>query len=114
MNENYEKILELLKDDAFADAVLSAESSDAVQQLFGENGVDLSIAEIKALGKSLTQSEGELSEEDLENVAGGNIVIPEDVRQKILDTLGVKTTSPENEYHSYHPAEILRNMEGKW
>ena len=68
------KITDLLKDEGFAAAVFSAENSEAVQKLFADKGVDISVAEIEALGKLLSGSEpdeGELDEDDLEQVAGG-------------------------------------------
>lgn len=69
-----QKIKELMADQSFVEKLLSCEEPEEVQSLFNENEVYLSIEEIKQIGKALENLEGkdgELTEEDLEAVAGG-------------------------------------------
>lgn len=52
------------------------ETPEDVQTALKEKGVDLSIEDIKAIQNILVnQEDGELSEDDLENVAGGSLTI---------------------------------------
>lgn len=69
-----EKIKALLEQEAFVTALLSCEEAEDAQKLFKDNGVELSMEEITALGKALQQvsdPEGEMDEEALADVAGG-------------------------------------------
>ena len=81
------KIQELMKDEAFVKELLSKEEPEDVQVLFEDNGVDLSIDDIKMMGSILDKvasgemaaddvermANGELTEDELEDVAGGLI-----------------------------------------
>ncbi len=69
-----EKIRELFSDETFVSSLLELETPEEVQKALAEKGVDLTIDEICTVQKSLMQSDGELSEEDLENVSGGSII----------------------------------------
>ncbi len=60
---------ELLKDAAFLKEVAAMKSVEEVQKAFAAKGVDISIDELNALQKKAMN--GELSDADLENVAGG-------------------------------------------
>lgn len=85
-----EKIKELVEDQEFVKKLLSCEEPEQVQKLFADNGVEISLEDVKALGKALAamaESDGELSEDDLEAVAGGSAW---DTIRKILaiDILG--------------------------
>ena len=75
MDERTEKLKELLSDEAFAKQILSAESAESVQAMLEEKGVSLTIEEIEKTGELLEHyaegQDGELSEDDLEGVAGG-------------------------------------------
>ncbi|MBR3629570.1 MAG: hypothetical protein IKN55_03765 [Oscillospiraceae bacterium] len=88
MNKKAEQIKALFADKDFVIAALDAENETAVQELFSDNGVEISTDEIDQIrnlmmavaeGKvteeqirSLSENEGELSEEALEQVAGGD------------------------------------------
>ncbi len=64
----------LMNDQDFVVKMLSQESAEDVQKLYAENGVELTMDEVKALGEALDkvdQPEGELDEDALENVSGG-------------------------------------------
>lgn len=72
-----EKIQKLVEDQEFVTKMLSCEEPEQVQKLFADNGVEVSLEEVKALGQSLAtmaESDGELSEDDLEGVAGGSLL----------------------------------------
>ena len=77
MEEKQAKLEELMKDEAFVKAMFSKESSEEVQKLFAENGVELTMEEVEdiaaAILKAAPAEEGELSEEALGSVAGGRI-----------------------------------------
>lgn len=67
---------EVLSDTEFAKSLIELETPQQVQAALKEKGVDLSIADITAIQNVLAQQEeGELSEDDLENVAGGSLTI---------------------------------------
>ena len=69
---NEELLKEVLSDEAFAKSLIEMETPEDVQTALKEKGVDLSIEDIKAIQNLLVnQEDGELSEDDLENVAGG-------------------------------------------
>ncbi len=70
-----EKLTELLKDQAFVEKLIAQETDTDVKALLAENGVDLSLQEIAKIKQGIeSQIEGnaELSDDDLENVAGGS------------------------------------------
>ena len=71
MNES--KLKELLSNEEFMNKILAMEEPENVQKAFKEEGLELTMDEVKALGAAFTKAaEGkELSEEDLDNVAGG-------------------------------------------
>lgn len=71
-----EKIKALVEDQVFVNKTLSCQEPEQVQALFAENGVELSLEEVKAIGQGLaamSESDGELNEDDLEGVAGGSL-----------------------------------------
>lgn len=73
---NEELLKEVLSDEAFAKSLIEMETPEDVQTALKEKGVDLSIEDIKAIQNLLVnQEDGELSEDDLENVAGGSLTI---------------------------------------
>ncbi|MBR3631015.1 MAG: hypothetical protein IKN55_11180 [Oscillospiraceae bacterium] len=102
MNEKTEKLKALLSDNAFAEKLLGAESAEDVQKMLADNGVEVSLTEVELMGELLEGlndgrvsreqleaivKEGELRDEDLENVAGGSIF------SKIADVLFYDTTT---------------------
>jgi len=69
-----EKLNTLLEDQDFIEKLTNTETDTEVQALLAENGVELTLEEINAVKKGVEariSEEGELSEDDLENVAGG-------------------------------------------
>ena len=73
-----EKFVELLKDEAFVKDFANCASAEAVKELLDRNGVDFSMEEIDSiligigtLVQKLEENDGELSEEELEMIAGG-------------------------------------------
>ena len=82
MNENLTKVF---SDEAFLKELLAAESAEAAQKMLEDKGVNMSVDEINQLGEYAgkvisgeitaediqNQESDELSEDDLENVAGG-------------------------------------------
>lgn len=71
-----EKIIKMVEDQEFVTKMLSCEEPEQVQKLFADNGVEITLEEVKAMGKALaamSESDGELNEDDLEGVAGGSL-----------------------------------------
>ena len=73
-----ERFMELLKDEAFVKDFANCASAEAVKELLDRNGVDFSMEEIDSilvgigtLVQKLEENDGELSEEELEMIAGG-------------------------------------------
>lgn len=67
-----DKLNALLEDEAFINKILNAEDPEQVSALFAENGVTLSVKEVEILRSRLENTDNdELSEDQLENVAGG-------------------------------------------
>ena len=88
MDNRIEKIQELMKNASFIKKLLGMENPEDVQDLFEDNGVALTLDEVKQIGLMLDKvfsgeitaeqleqaASGELSEDDLEQVAGGVIL----------------------------------------
>ena len=70
-----EKILEILKDKNFAEKILKMQTPEQVQVAFKEKGVEISVDEVKIIGsilnKMVEKKTTNLSEEDLNEIAGG-------------------------------------------
>ena len=65
-------IKEIFSDEAFLKSLAEMETAEEVQAALKEKGLDLSIDDILKIQKTLTSQEnGELSEDEMENVAGG-------------------------------------------
>jgi len=69
-----EKLKALLGSEEFMAKVNGCETREKLLALFSENGVDMTPEELKAFLKKLDEPECALSDDELENVAGGNIV----------------------------------------
>ena len=68
---------ELFADEAFVKSLLALETPEEVQAAVKAKGVDLTLDEISAIKEVLAKfTSAELSDADLENVAGGNSGIP--------------------------------------
>ena len=89
---NEERIKEVFSDEAFVKALLEQEEAAQVQAMLAEKEIDLSIEEINKLQELLLkQSSGEVDEEELsedalEDVAGGSLVV---LGALIIATLGL-------------------------
>lgn len=70
---NEQQIKEIFSDESFVNSILEMETPQDVQKALSEKGLDLSLEEINTIQNTLinNDNEGELSEDDLENVAGG-------------------------------------------
>ena len=78
VSERLERLGELLKDKEFCNQFVTSESKEAAVKLFTDRGFDITDEELKALATrtrdlvhQLIENDGELSEEELERVAGG-------------------------------------------
>ena len=72
------KLEEAMKDKAFADKLTAIEEPEDVRKALLEKDIDLSVEEIKQIGESISNRESdddELSEDELEEAAGGTIGI---------------------------------------
>lgn len=81
-----DKLNTLLEDNAFIDKILNAENPEQVSALFAENGVTLSVKEVEILRSRLENTDNdELSEDQLENVAGGvDLDLIDDVLKSVV------------------------------
>ena len=79
MQENLQRLEEKLKEDnTLMEKLMQQETPEDVQVLLKDHGVAMTMEEIQAISDALVQytagdEEGELSEESLEEVAGGGI-----------------------------------------
>ena len=75
---NQEKIQEVFSDEAFLKEIFSKDTPEEVQTILAEKDIELSIEDIltlrKIIEKKLNQGV-ELSDDDLEDVSGGVVVI---------------------------------------
>ena len=76
--ERVDKLVSLFKNEEFDKQLVACPDNQAVVKLFAENGVEMTeedaeatMAYIKGLVQKLMENDGELSEEELEMVAGG-------------------------------------------
>lgn len=81
-----DKLNTLLEDEAFINKILNAEDPERVSALFAENGVTLSVKEVEILRSRLENTDNdELSEDQLENVAGGvDLDLIDDVLKSVV------------------------------
>lgn len=66
-----QKIKEVFSDEAFVTSLLEMEEAPEVKNALADKGIELTLEEIEALRLQLGKADGELGEEDLENVSGG-------------------------------------------
>ena len=72
--EKVEEFSKLMKDEAFAASVAELETVEAVKAAFAAKGAEFTDEEVEAFAKAINEalnSEEELSETDLDDVAGG-------------------------------------------
>lgn len=65
------KIKEIFSDQAFVESLMEMENAEDVQAAIADKGIELTLNDIEALRAQLSNTSEELSEDDLENVAGG-------------------------------------------
>lgn len=76
---NDPKFMDLLNNKEFVHEMMSQETPEDVQRVFEAHGVSISLEEVDELGKAIAAAEaqgtaeGELTEDQLMNVAGGAI-----------------------------------------
>jgi hypothetical protein len=89
---NKERIKEIFSDEEFVVELLGLENPEDAQALLKTKGIDLELDQVRKMGEiinkqlnAVTTEEGEISEEELEDVAGGwfAIVMP------IITTVGI-------------------------
>ena len=73
-----EKLRDLLNSEAFAKEVEGMKTAEDLQAALKQHGIEMTIDEIVELGGQLAHQmgmgkDGELSEDDLENVSGGGL-----------------------------------------
>ena len=88
---NEQRMKEVFSDEAFVKSLFALETVEEVQAALKEKGVELSLEEINGIHDRLLVSineNGELSLEQLENVAGGNslpgLVVKDPIVVKIV------------------------------
>ena len=90
------KFEEILKEEDFVRKLCDMEDPEDVQAAFAEKGVDFTIEEIVEIGNALSsiETEGEISEAELENVAGGvpGLVLFTLAASAAIAVIGVKMT----------------------
>lgn len=68
-------VKEVLANEEVAMEFFSKETPEEAQAFLKDKGVEISLEEIKEIGAALEKmQDGELSEDDLENVAGGGVI----------------------------------------
>ncbi|MDR3332261.1 MAG: hypothetical protein LBT08_06500 [Synergistaceae bacterium] len=68
------KAKEIFSDEAFVTSLLKLETAEEAQKALKARGLEVSLEEVKAIGDVLekaAENGGKLSEDELENVAGG-------------------------------------------
>ena len=72
MDARYEKLAQLLKNEASANEII-ADSAEETQKILHNKGLDFSVDELKELAKTLLSNDdtGEMDEKALERVSGG-------------------------------------------
>ncbi len=80
MNKSIEELFEKMKEDkTFAESILSQTEKEKVIELAKSEGIEMTLEDIDEANAIIlkgiqTKQEGELSEEELENVAGGFLI----------------------------------------
>ena len=92
---NTEKIEQLMNSTEFMQKVDMVDSLEAMQDLFTQYGVNLTLDELKQMvATTSVDASGELSEDDLDGVAGGGIL---DWIKKLHAWLSKKNTDDIND-----------------
>ena len=71
-----EQMKQALSDKGFAESLIAMETPEEVQTALQEKGIGLSLEDISTIRQLLENgTEGELSEDELETVAGGSLTV---------------------------------------
>ena len=103
---NQEKIMQLLRNEDFLNKLADMNSAEEAQVLFEENGVELALQDVEAIGKFIDKiisgeisqdtlekmANGELSEDELEQVTGGFFMLI-GIAVAVVGTVGVVTAA---------------------
>ena len=74
--DNEELLKQALADKGFAESLINMETPEEVQAALKDKGISLSLEDISMVQQILENgTEGELSEDELENVAGGSLTV---------------------------------------
>ncbi len=74
--DNEELLKQALADKDFAESLINMETPEEVQAALNDKGISLSLEDISMIQQILENgTEGELSEDELENVAGGSLTV---------------------------------------
>ncbi|MBO6159500.1 MAG: hypothetical protein J6P72_09640 [Firmicutes bacterium] len=71
---NMERLNQLLEDKAFVEKMMSLDTKEEVKEIFNANGVDFTMEDVEDMAKELervSEAGDEISEDALEDVAGG-------------------------------------------
>ena len=74
MAKNEGKLYELFQDERFVSDLLEMEEPEQIQTALRDQGIEMSLEEVKTVGaicEKLIEKDGELTEEDLEEISGG-------------------------------------------
>jgi len=79
MNKNMEKLQAAMQDKNYVRDLMALETIDAIQAKFAEAGIDLTAEEVETIVREVValeaKTDGELSEDALESVAGGGPIL---------------------------------------
>ncbi|MBR3630157.1 MAG: hypothetical protein IKN55_06765 [Oscillospiraceae bacterium] len=72
MNEKIEQIKAAMADEAFVKSCIEAENEEAVQKLFADKGIEMSLTEIELMKEMvIAAADGQITEEQLDKLANG-------------------------------------------
>lgn len=105
--EKFDKFKELMKDKEFVDGLAGKETEEEAKAFLAENGVVCSDEEVAELGKIIAfllkapkESDGELTEEQLQAIAGGtDITNPAEVLNEFHGTIDTINHLPDNAWN---------------
>ena len=82
MHEKTEQIRAVMADEAFVKSCIEAENEEAVQKLFADKGIEMSLTEIELMKEMVgAVAEGKVSGEQLEKLANGGELSEDELEQ---------------------------------
>ena len=77
-----EKIREVMADEAFVKSCIEAENEEAVQKLFADKGIEMSLTEIEMMKEMIgAVADGRITEEQLEKLSNGGELSEEELEE---------------------------------